>query len=630
MSRLLRSRGNRQSSVTRCKKWGVACVVLLLATSALQGQEVPDLEKQLDSDDPAKVAAAIRELGELGVKAESAVPSLIRLFADDRNGSSGMVWGPTETLSGLAASAVVHVGKSSVPYLVKSLENEDSKIRIVTAKTLGRMGREAADAVPTLVRGCDDPDREVRRYAVIALGLIQSRLEIAVPRLRELATEDSDEWVRHDVAETLAALDNPGCEVVETLCLMLKDPSPEVRGAAARAIGEVAPRAVTAIPHMIEALADEEYCWHAYSSDVAGQEPVYDDVVKSLVLLGKAVPKQLPLIVEAMNTHPNGQVRAGAALVLIRLSAQKDQALKALQRELEGRQDGVGRALEALFELGEDGRDAESRVLSFLDHDDKHIRLEAVSTLGAVAGPPGIAALIDAMNDKDVAIRTTAAGALGDLGPPAADAIPALVEALDHPDLWLHENAAEALGKIGPAAAAATPALINVLADHEQDGDFRAIAATALGEIAPRDSGVLSCLLEALDDKPKSYSYDFQDAVIAALGKAGPAAKQAASKLHAILNSENEWDDVRASSLRSLIQMGEASEETIALCMQTLESERSFVLDERLRLESARTLGLLRVTSALPVLKKAAADDNEYESVRAAAAESVRQIPAKD
>ena len=573
MSRFPGSRRNRQSLVTRCRKWGAVCVVLVLATSALQGQEVPGLVKQLDSDDPAKVAAAIRELGELGVKAKPALPSLIRLFADDRDDSSGMAWGPpnTRTLSGLASSAVVDIGKISVPYLVKSLENDDSKISIVTADTLGHLGREAEEAVPALVRACDNVEPEVRRNAVIALRLIQSRLETAVPQLRKMATEDTDEWVRHDVAKTLAALDDPGREIVETLCLMLKDPSPEVRGAVARALGKIGSHAATTVPHLVEALADKEYCWHAYLIDVAGQEPVYDDVVKSLVLLGKAAPNQSRLIVEAMKTHANAQVRAGAALVLIRLAVHKNQALKALQRVLEERQEGVGKALEAMAELGEHARDAESLVLSFLDHDDNEFRLEAISTLGAVAGPAGVAALIDAMNDENWTTRSYAARALGNLGPAAADAVPVLVETMEHPPFLAHMNATEALGKIGPAAAAAVSALIGVLEDHESDGDFRALAATALGKIAPSDPDVVSSMLKALDDKPKSYRLRFQDAVITALGNAGPDAKEAAPRLHAVLNTDNEWDDVRASALRSVVQMGETSEETIAPLSTGLE-----------------------------------------------------------
>ncbi|MCJ7515288.1 MAG: HEAT repeat domain-containing protein [Dehalococcoidia bacterium] len=63
----------------------------------------------------------------------------------------------------------------------------------------------------------------------------------------------------------------------------------------------------------------------------------------------------------------------------------------------------------------------------------------------------------EALKSPDINIRREAAGALGEIGPGAKDAVPELIEALDDEDMDL--IAVWSLGRIGPAAIAAVPAI---------------------------------------------------------------------------------------------------------------------------------------------------------------------------
>ncbi len=64
-----------------------------------------------------------------------------------------------------------------------------------------------------------------------------------------------------------------------------------------------------------------------------------------------------------------------------------------------------------------------------------------------------VAKLIEALKDQDTGVRSSAAYALGKIGPAAKDAVPALIEALKHQDSRVRLGAASALGGIGPAAS---------------------------------------------------------------------------------------------------------------------------------------------------------------------------------
>jgi hypothetical protein len=68
-------------------------------------------------------------------------------------------------------------------------------------------------------------------------------------------------------------------------------------------------------------------------------------------------------------------------------------------------------------------------------------------------GAAAIPALIEALKDKDYAVRRSAALGLGSFGEQAKDAIPALQAARNDPDARVREAVAKALSRIDPNLA---------------------------------------------------------------------------------------------------------------------------------------------------------------------------------
>jgi hypothetical protein len=107
----------------------------------------------------------------------------------------------------------------------------------------------------------------------------------------------------------------------------------------------------------------------------------------------------------------------------------------------------------------------------------------ALGGIGAEARS-AVPVLIQALNDKDSALRASAADALGGIGAEAKPAVPALIKMLKEEKSSLRPNVARALGKIGPAAKTAFPTLTKAL--KEGTHDERQAAAWALIQIDPK------------------------------------------------------------------------------------------------------------------------------------------------
>ena len=94
-------------------------------------------------------------------------------------------------------------------------------------------------------------------------------------------------------------------------------------------------------------------------------------------------------------------------------------------------------------------------------HRTHSVRAGAAQALAplATSDPEVMNALIRATRDRSILVRRVSAEVIGNAGPTAVGAVPALTEALLDADPDMRASAATALGRIGPAANAAIPAL---------------------------------------------------------------------------------------------------------------------------------------------------------------------------
>jgi HEAT repeat protein len=153
----------------------------------------------------------------------------------------------------------------------------------------------------------------------------------------------------------------------------------------------------------------------------------------------------------------------------------------------------------------------------------------ALGKVTGSAAAEAVSAVKPALSDVDLSVRSCAAVALGKIGPAAAEAVPelikalrddarvavnaaqalwliglravpALIEALGDLDPRVRGCAAGALGKIGPAAAEAVPALIGALRDDAPNSLFVAQTLWTTWTWAAED---VPALVEAFRDNPR-------------------------------------------------------------------------------------------------------------------------------
>ena len=107
----------------------------------------------------------------------------------------------------------------------------------------------------------------------------------------------------------------------------------------------------------------------------------------------------------------------------------------------------------------------------------------------------------DSVSSEFARLALTACGALGKIGKEAKASVPNLMEALNDPDGQVRSSAAEALGEIGKEARAAVPMLIALLKkDGTSYSDVRRNAAVALGKIGEEPQEAVPVLIEALQE----------------------------------------------------------------------------------------------------------------------------------
>jgi HEAT repeat protein len=276
------------------------------------------------------------------------------------------------------------------------------------------------------------------------------------------------------------------------------------------------------------------------------------------------------------------------------------------------------------------------------DEDNSLIPSDTIKRLEDI-GTPAIPALIEALSDKDVALRHGAAKALSFFGPAAAPAVTALTRALDDQDVLVREWAAQSLAEIGPDAKTAVPKLTEKLKD--QEGQFPLRAVDALGKIGPAAKDSIPALIELLQNKTDGWDWP----VIEALGEIGPDAKAAVPLLIEALEEDEDHKVgtvVHKSSIEALGRIGPEAKAAVPAIVRRSLSYWGYVelADEAmarigpaavpalvellsghnkdLGASAARYLGKLgpNAKSALPILFGAMKDDDYGLSSAAVAA----------
>jgi HEAT repeat protein len=310
-----------------------AAIEALQKMDAELPEVVCSLVVAMQHGEPAARMAAIRRLGEMGPRAEAAVPALSAALRD---------------------TECIHY------------RGDTSFVRAAAARALEQIGPPARAAVPALVALLADEEREVRSAAAAALGGIGPEAVAALAPLTKMVLHSPD-WC--DRMAALAGLGGIGPVTVGVLMRVLGDPDGLVRARAAWWLAQHGPKAGAGVDALLEALTDEDS-----SVGVAAAEALWRI---------RRHPAVLPALVAALE-DPDSWARSRAAEALGRMGADAEAAVPALVlalREEEGRA-----AADALRQLGPAAAAGVPALAAMLTEEVEFLRWNAAWALGGI-GP---------------------------------------------------------------------------------------------------------------------------------------------------------------------------------------------------------------------------------------------------
>jgi HEAT repeat protein len=140
---------------------------------------------------------------------------------------------------GERALAALTPDRRILPELIAYLGSERAELRYLAARAIERVGRQAGEALPALIGALADGDATVRAWAVRAVGRLGWEGRPAIPTLLGMLADPSS-GLRLAVIGALCQLDHTSRLVPALSTTLGNDPDAHVRGAAARALADLA------------------------------------------------------------------------------------------------------------------------------------------------------------------------------------------------------------------------------------------------------------------------------------------------------------------------------------------------------------------------------------------------------
>ena len=482
-----------------------------------------------------------------------------------------------------------HPSPAACEALLAALGDADAQAHEAILRALAaQTAPERIEQLVGILRG-DEPSR---RNAALS-----SLIEIGAARPADLtaALQHPVVEVRLHVAEVLGDLRHPAGAAALTERLADLREQPNVRHAAAQALGKIGDQA--ALPALVQAAEQAEF-WVRYSA------------IEALGRLGdaRAVPPLLQLLRQDAWMRP-ATVQALGSIAAV-------EAVPDLAAALDDSSDAVrAAAVEALLRIvvePESGaglpEEAQAEIRRHIPAGPLRRELAAAGAptgayaaylLGWLAAPEALPDLVEALGQEDNTLRHAAVEAVLRYG---AEAIPALLAALEHRQPLLRENAVELLGM--QANETVVPALVTRLTDDSVA--VRQAAVRALGTLGGQ--AAYAGLLQALTHR------DTRDTALGVIGQLRDPA---------LVNYLQDYlhDDpgaARAAAAQALALLGDESAVSILL-NATREA------DLEVRLPAAEALGRVRSNRAVGVLIEALSDRDWL--VRQKAVEALGNIP---
>jgi HEAT repeat protein len=478
---------------------------------------LPFLIRALRNPDPYARMLAAERLEQLGSLARPAIASLIAVLEDP--------WPLQEQprLGGYSAYVATY------------------SVRIAAVNALLAIGPPGEEALaqtglPRLLAGLQTDNLYIRQHTAQALGLLGPRALPAALCLVEDLRQTIVSGSNRDFAPFTEALRAIGPEMLPALVSLLDDANELVRGHALWLIGEQGARARAHAGRVRAILRNSEKTRSVAAGtlvriapdDPATLETLVEvlkpcwswDVFEALCRLGPRARAAVPALVPLLGPHEYE--------VLQRIGLSRAEVAEKLRAAYHNQPTPEWVVIYAQDETA--GRYLLKKLAVPREPWRRLPNAVELCRIGPEFAKHAVPVFIELLKDhpEDQAWYERSIHALRDAGPAAAVAVPVLVQHLDGP---FQQAIVETLCHLGPIARDAIPA-VRLRVRHEKTLPW---AAPLLARLAPTDPEVLPALLALL-----AYP-DYTDRERAAeeLGRLGPAARQAVSRLERALSDEN-------------------------------------------------------------------------------------------
>jgi HEAT repeat protein len=497
----------------------------------------------------------------------------------------------------------------ALPHLLQALGDSSWRVRKAVVERLVDHGDKdgvGSALISALADGENSGRRNSAFEALVGLG------KVMTPRLLEsLHSDDVD--VRKLVVDVLAGIGDPDAN--EAMIAMLDDPDPNVRGAAADALGVFGEEAAGRAMHRVAVNSQEDSLVRL--SALRGLARIEHDLCVDELspVLGDSLlrPAAYALL---------GQVGDDAAVACLLKGvtsasrASRESAMAALLRILANSDDGRIDWLVGQIRATAAASDSlVENIVERIPDADLATRMTLIQFLGLTEDPACVVPILEAGADE--AIAEVAHSTLESLGPIAVAALEAGWSRLP---MDLRTDACRLMGRIGGDKAACL--LLASLDDV--DSDLRASAARALGSLHCMEAlGSLVRRLEgaAQDDEPESAEEvaAFIDALVALAPPDGAEADEAQQVIEMLASRlEGAVEEVRLAIASVLGRIGRLDDEELVSDLMRDPSAR-------VRRAAVEALARLEPGTASEPLRLALADESSSVRVAAAAALGLSQ-----
>jgi hypothetical protein len=189
----------------------------------------------------SRADGALWGFGVLRDEARPAIPELARLLTDPRstNATRKVIF------------ALAFIGKEAIPVFSDYLANTNSPHRLDVVHACQGVALYASDMVPPLVQWLGHVDPKIRVESAHALRFLASHNrtpDLVIQGLTDCLRTNTDPRFRVVSMEALGQYGHDAVAAVPLLMEMIGQPDLQVRAAAAKALSEIAPEALTNAP----------------------------------------------------------------------------------------------------------------------------------------------------------------------------------------------------------------------------------------------------------------------------------------------------------------------------------------------------------------------------------------------